>query len=112
MESMLSAAGFQMLAADSPEKRQQLESLPPMKLSYYIGKNGRIYYWMADPNFCRCLYHGNEQAYQNYQRLKLQQQFERKQQEIAEDSLAAAQMEQMEMMNPFGFAWYEPVFAY
>ncbi len=113
LETMLAAAGFKMLAADTSEKQNQLQSLPPLKLSYYIDqKSGKIFYWMADPEFCHCLYHGSEQAYQSYQRLKLNQQFAQQEREVAEDSLAAAQMEQMDMAYPFGPVWAEPVFLY
>jgi hypothetical protein len=113
LETMLAAAGFKMLAADTPQKQNQLQSLPPLKLSYYVDqKSGKILYWMADPEFCHCLYHGSEQAYQNYQRLKLSERFAQQQQEVAEDSLAAAQMEQMDMAYPFGPFWAEPVLVY
>jgi hypothetical protein len=113
LETMLSAAGFNMLAADTPAKQQQVQSLPPRKVSYYVDqKSGKIFYWMADPEFCHCLYHGSDQAYQNYQRIKLQEKFAQKEQQTAQDSLAAAQMEQMDMAYPFGPFWAEPVFVY
>src|SRR5262245_56642287 len=48
IEPMLSAAGFVMLAAASPKRQQQIASLPPLEISYYVGRTGRLHYWMAD----------------------------------------------------------------
>ncbi len=40
LEPMLSAAGFRMLPADTPQRQQQLQSLVPMQVNYYVGKTG------------------------------------------------------------------------
>jgi hypothetical protein len=99
--SMLSAAGFRMIPASTPEKANQLKSLPPLKLNYYTGKDGKLRYWMADPYDCNCIYLGDEEAYQKYQQFKLQAKLAKEQQETAEEQSEAAQEMQMQMMDPF-----------
>ena len=74
LEPMLSAAGFRMLPADTPERQKQLESLLPLQVLYYVGKTGTLHYYMADPFYCKCMYVGSEENYQKYERLKLNQQ--------------------------------------
>ncbi|MGA8644552.1 MAG: hypothetical protein WB650_21810, partial [Candidatus Binatus sp.] len=53
LEPMLAAAGFRMLPADTPERQQQLESLLPLQVLYYVGKTGTLHYYMADPSYCK-----------------------------------------------------------
>ncbi len=101
LDSMLSAAGFNMIPASTPEKAAQLKQLPALKVNYYAGKDGRPHYWMADPYDCNCILLGDEQAYQKYQDLRLQARLAREQEEAAEEQAEAAQQMQMEMMNPF-----------
>ncbi len=101
LDPMLSAAGFQMIPASTPEKSAQLKQLPPLKVNYYVGKDGKPRYWMADPYDCNCIFLGDEQAYQKYQDLRLQARLAREQEQAAEEQAEAAQEMQMEMMNPF-----------
>ena len=56
-EQILSAAGFHMRLADTPEKLAHLRT-----------------YAYADPEVCRCLYAGTQAQYQAYQQLALQKQ--------------------------------------
>ncbi len=100
-EPMLAAAGFRMMPADSQRKLGQLKELPQLSVKYYADKEGRPHYWMADADFCRCLYVGGEEAYQQYQNLKLQQQMAEEQQQAAEAQMQAAQQQQMMMTSPF-----------
>ena len=67
-ERMLSASGFRMKFADTPEKLAHLQSLTQSKLVAHE-KDGVLYYLYADAEFCKCLYVGNEKAYQEYQQL-------------------------------------------
>jgi len=99
---MLSAAGFRIIPVDTPAKTQILKSLPPLKVNYYLGKGGVPRYWLADPYECRCLYLGDQAAYQHYENLRLQNRIIRQQQETAEENLEASQNMQMDMMSPFG----------
>ena len=112
MEPMLSAAGFTILSADTPEKQQHMASMPPLEVRYYVGKTGKLHYWMADPYYCRCVYIGSEQAYQRYERYRLDEQFNQKQEQIARENLEASQVEEMdmqqEMFNPFGMGYVAP----
>lgn len=41
LDPMLPAAGFRIIPVDTPAKTQILKSLPPLKVSYYLGK-GRV----------------------------------------------------------------------
>ena len=66
-ERMLSASGFQMRFADTPEKIAQMESFKPRTLTPQK-RDGKLYYIYAD-NWCGCLYVGTEKAYQRYQLL-------------------------------------------
>ncbi len=110
---MLSAAGFRMLPADTPERQQKLDLLLALKVQYSVGKTGDLHYWMADPYSCKCMYVGTEEDYQKYENLKLNQQFEEKEAETAQRTLEAQQMERMdmqeEMFNPYGMGFVYPM---
>jgi hypothetical protein len=90
-ESVLSAAGFQMRPADTPDRLAHLKTLTPLKLVPHM-KDGRLLYAYADPKNCRCLFVGDEAAYQRYHQLALQQQ-------IAQEQLMTAQMNETAAMN-------------
>lgn len=105
LEPMLSAAGFHMVPADAPEKIQHLKTLPPLKVNYYVGKDGALRYWFADPDYCHCLYLGDEAAYQKYENLRVQARIAQNEQEAAEENYETQQQMQMNMMNPFGFGF-------
>jgi hypothetical protein len=113
IEPMLSAAGFRMLPADTPQRQQQLRSMAPLQVNYYLGKTGLLHYYMADPDYCNCMYIGSEEDYQRYERLKLNQQFQAKEGEISRENLEAQQMEAMqmqaEMFNPYGLGLVGPM---
>jgi len=113
LEPVLAAAGFRMLPADTPQRQQQLESLLPLQVQYYVGKTGTLHYWMADPYDCKCMYIGTEENYQKYEQLKLNEQFQAKEGEISQQNLEAIQMEDMdmqqEMFNPYGMGLVGPM---
>ena len=113
VEPMLAAAGFRMLPADTPKRQDQLESLLPLQVQYYVGKTGNLHYWMADPYYCKCMYIGTEEDYQKYEQMKLNEQFEAKEGEISEQNLEAIQMEEMdeqeEAFNPYGMGLVGPM---
>ncbi len=113
IEPMLSAAGFRMLPADTPERQKQLDSLLPLQVQYYIGKTGNLHYWMADPDYCKCMYIGTEEAYQKYEKLKVDEQFQEKEGEISQRNLEAQQLEDMDMQedmfNPYGLGLVGPM---
>ena len=88
-EEVLSAAGFQMKLADTPERLTSLDTLPPRTLVPQT-RDGEVYYVYADPKACRCLYVGTEAQYQEYQRLALQKELADKQLRAAQDNWNAA----------------------
>lgn len=94
---MLQAAGFQPLNAVTAEQKSRLDKLPALKLNYYVNKDGAVRYWLADPEFCGCLFYGNEADYQRFANIKLQNEVAERDREAAE-----AQQQQM-MMGPPGF---------
>jgi len=104
LEPMLSAAGFQMVPADTPDKMTHLRTLPALKMNYYINKQGTPRYWFADPDYCHCLYWGTETAYQKYQDLQLQAAIVENEQQAAQERYESAQQMNMDpLMGGFGF---------
>jgi hypothetical protein len=97
IEPMLAAAGFHMLAADTPERIAETQRLTALKLRYYIA-NGKPHYWFNDPVNCHCVYVGGEKNYQQYERIRLSQQAARQEAEAAQMNEEAAEQEQMNMM--------------
>ncbi len=103
IDPVLSAAGFHMIPADSPKKREIFNSLEPLQMHYYVGKNGNAHYWFADPYSCNCVYVGNAKDYQRYQNLRIQQQLVKEEEQTAELNQDAAM--QMNMYDPFFFPY-------
>jgi hypothetical protein len=95
---MLDTAGFQSLPASSPEQKKRLKALPPMKLGYYLDQHGAANYWLADPDYCGCLLHGDQAAYDRFQLLK-------KDNQTAENDRQALQAQRYQ--QPFG-RWGPP----
>lgn len=89
---MLQTAGFESARATTQSEIDQLKSLPPLKLGYFIDKNGEAQYWMADPDDCKCIMHGDEAAYQRYENLKLEN-------EMAERDRRAMEAQQAQGMG-------------
>jgi len=91
VESTLAAAGFQMRPADTPEKMVKLKALPLRKLTSKV-KDGAPIYFYADPDFCKCLYAGDQAAYSRYQQLAIEQR-------IAQEQMQSAEMNQDAAMD-------------
>ena len=62
IEPLLLAAGFKKRVADTPEKLAHLRALPALKMVPQQYKDSYLYV-LADPEGCRCMYVGNEQAF-------------------------------------------------
>jgi hypothetical protein len=60
--------GFIMRPATTPAQLERLRLLPPRKFVRRT-KGDRRYYLYADPDFCQCVFVGNELAMKNYQAL-------------------------------------------
>lgn len=68
VESNLVSAGFRGVVPDSPKKQEAIKRLRPHQLTEG-SRNGKRYYWYADPEGCGCVYVGGEAAYQRYDQL-------------------------------------------
>ena len=68
-ERLMFAAGFQMKLADTPDKLEHLGSLKPQRKLVAHVKDGRKVYVYADKKFCKCLYAGNEAAFESFRKL-------------------------------------------
>jgi hypothetical protein len=97
VEPMLSAAGFKMKLADTPERLAKLKALPQLKLKP-LKRHGKLYYAYADAEGCKCTYLGNESAYQNYQSLVVQQR-------IANQDTSAAEVDEDAAIVEDDAAW-------
>ena len=91
MERVLAASGFHIRLADTPQKLNHLKSMTQRKLVLHQHDN-KIYYVYADATSCKCLYVGNEKAYQRYQKLSIEK-------NIAEHQRMAAEMNENSAMN-------------
>ena len=87
---LLSAAGFKLLPADTPKKQELLKTLTPGKLTLITWKGKQFYVQPDVPN--NQAYVGTPAEYQTYQQLRLAQQ-------LSNDNLMAAQMNQDAMMD-------------
>jgi hypothetical protein len=96
LEPMLQAAGFSELPTTTSDQTTRLKTLPPLKLNYYIDQSGVRHYWMADPDYCKCLFHGDEASYQRYENIKLENQVAERDRRAVEQQ----QMQQQQMMGP------------
>jgi len=99
-ENLLSAAGFAIKPADSPKRAAELATMPPLKMVRRI-KDGRLVFTYADPYRCKCLYTGNEAAFDEYKRLQAQR-------NVAADQMIAANEAEMasidwDMWGPWGW---------
>ena len=72
MEGLLTQAGFEKMAADTPEKSAHLKTLPQRKFTR-TERHGKTYFVYADDTFCNCLFYGDETAMQHYRDLEVQQ---------------------------------------
>ena len=82
----LTAAGFEMRSADTPEKQAQLATLPPHRLLAQrndASGTPQLGYIYADPEGCHCAFVGDARAYQAFQQLAMQKR-------IADEHLATA----------------------
>src|SRR5690349_21079890 len=82
-ENMLTAAGFNMVPANTPQRQAHLKSLPADKITA-VQREGITYYTFPDPKN-NVLYVGKEQQYQRYRQLRLEKQ-------MADEQLETAQM--------------------
>jgi len=96
---MLTAAGFKLVNADTPQKQELLKSLPAGQLSVVTFK-GKTFY-VQPASTANQAYVGTSVEYQSYQQLRLAKQ-------MSNDNLMAAQMNQdsMDRWNTWGPTFY------
>ena len=70
-EQLLAAAGFTMKLADTPEKLDNIAAMTQRKVVAH-SENGTVQYAYADAEFCKCIYLGSEQNYQQYQKIAVE----------------------------------------
>ena len=70
-EQLLAAAGFTMKLADTPEKQANIAAMTQRKVVAH-SKNATVQYAYADAEFCKCIYLGSEQNYQQYQKIAVE----------------------------------------
>jgi hypothetical protein len=71
-EDNLSAAGFVVKIANTPERQAMLNRLPPNRFVQRVSGDV-VHYVYADPVACGCLYVGTQQAYNQYMANQFQQ---------------------------------------
>jgi len=64
----LEDVGFVMRPANTPAELQRLKLLPP-RTFVARNKDGRRYYLYVDPDYCKCVFLGDELAMKNYRDL-------------------------------------------
>jgi len=96
-EELLSAAGFIMVPAETPEELENLNSLTPLRVEFSV-KDNRPLYWYADPYSCKCVYTGDQAAYDRYQKLRVEQ-------NVADEEQQAALMNEQAAYNANMWGW-------
>ena len=92
-ESLLIAAGFRARTPQTPKQQQIYAALPPYQVQRAT-VNRKVFYVYKDEK-SGVAYVGREQEYQRYQQLAIQQQ-------IAQNQIAAAEMEQQAALDWYG----------
>lgn len=106
-ERRLSAAGFQMKLADTPEKVAHLKFLAERRL-VPTTLDGQTVFVYADAEACKCVYVGSQANYQEYERLTIQQNVVDEQHATAEEADMAAETNAQMNWDLWG-AWPRPI---
>jgi hypothetical protein len=91
--SLLTAAGFRARTPQTPKQQQMYAALPPYQVQRATVK-GQVFYVYKDEK-AGVAYVGREAEYQRYQQLAIQQQ-------IAQNQIMAAEMEQQAALDWYG----------
>src|SRR5215472_14416562 len=85
-EARLEDAGFTKVLVDTPS--EDLENLPTLKLNKYQTASGTVF-WYYDPDYCQCLFEGNQAEADRYElALQHQNDLAQYQQNETEESIA------------------------
>jgi hypothetical protein len=92
--SLLTAAGFRARTPQTPKQQQMYAALPPYQVQRATVPGKGVFYVYKDEK-AGLAYVGREQEYQRYQQLAIQQQ-------IAQNQVMAAEMEQQAALDWYG----------
>jgi hypothetical protein len=96
-EDMLAAAGFKIVAADTPQEMNMLNSLTPNKVQFSVRDNKPLY-WYADPYNCKCVWTGDQAAYDRYERMVYES-------NLVDEEQEAAMMAEQAEFGPGLWGW-------
>lgn len=85
-EEHLLDAGFKIMIADTKERQDMMNSLPPESITRIQRPEG-VFYIYADPDTCACLYVGRDIEFQKLQQLAIDRR-------ISDRALAANELRQ------------------
>jgi hypothetical protein len=105
IEPMLSAAGFHAAPADTPARKAQMQRMTPLEIRF-TPREGKMHYWFADPYHCRCVFSGNEEAYEAFERAREQNQVVNQEEIMEEMNQAVAQESMTFMASPANEIFY------
>ena len=88
-EQLLAASGFHVKVADTPEKLAHLKEMTQRRVVPHE-KDGKTVFVYADAKTCKCVYVGNEEAYQEFTQRLEQQKMQDVDRMIAEENRDAA----------------------
>jgi hypothetical protein len=91
-QQLLAAAGFERQLADTPERLATLQSVVPQRKLFSVAGTDGPRFVYADADYCQCVYAGDQQAYERYQRMLIKQR-------LAAEQDMAAQMGDDAAMN-------------
>jgi len=99
-EQLLSAAGFAMIPATTTAELENLNTLTPHKVLFSV-KDNKPLYWYADSTECRCVYTGDQAAYQRYEQLLTESQIANE----VEDAAISNEVAESNMWGWMGGPW-------
>ena len=88
-ERMLAASGFRMKLADTPEKLANVRAMTQRKVVPHE-KDGKTFFVYADATSCKCVYVGNQDAYQEFSQMLEQKEMADEDRMIAEENQDAS----------------------
>ncbi|MBW1774262.1 MAG: hypothetical protein JRJ82_15435 [Deltaproteobacteria bacterium] len=88
-ERMLAASGFHVKMADTPEKLAHVKALTQHKVVPHE-KDGKTIFVYADAKSCKCIYVGDEEAYQEFSQMLEQKKMQDMDRMIAEENRDAS----------------------
>jgi hypothetical protein len=100
-ESELAQAGFRKVPIETSEQHSAVAELHLNRLNQYESGEGKVF-WYADPKLCKCLFEGDQAAYDRYADAL-------KQQSDTADYAKSAQPQEVADLSPFGDAFPTPL---